>query len=59
MPVSWQLLQLPEMPLWIFTDVGAGLKNKVPGPVALVALAAIKPAGVLVWQFSQVVPDGM
>jgi hypothetical protein len=59
-PVSWQLLQLPVTPAWICPVVGIGVRNAVPGPVALVALAATKPAGVVPrWQLSQVVLDGM
>jgi hypothetical protein len=42
MLASWQLLQPPVTPLWIWAPVGAGVANKLPG-VDRVADAGIKP----------------
>jgi hypothetical protein len=57
--VSWQLEQLPVMPLWIMVLVGAGNMKPLPG-AARVATPATSPLGVLPkWQLSQVVPDAM
>ena len=57
--VSWQLLQLPVMPVWIWAVVGAGVANSVPG-ADLVAEAATMPVGVVPkWQVSQLVDDGI
>ena len=56
---SWHAAQPPVTPVWIWTLVGAGVANAVPGAV-LVADAPIIPAGMLArWQLSQVVDDGM
>jgi hypothetical protein len=56
---SWQALQPPVMPEWIWVVVGTGVAKAVPGAVA-VALAGICPGGTLPkWQVSQVVFDGM
>jgi hypothetical protein len=56
---SWQLEQLPVMPVGICAVVGAGVANAVPGAV-FVAAAATGTAGIDArWQVSQAVPDGM
>ena len=48
------------MPAWIMVPVGAGNLKPVPGPVALVADAAISPLGVDPrWQDSQVAVVGI
>ena len=44
--VSWQDSQLAVVPAWIAAAEGAGRIKPVPGPVALIAAAGIKPAGV-------------
>jgi hypothetical protein len=57
--VSWHEAQPPVVPAWIIAAVGAGSMKPVPGPVVLVALLAIIPAGTLaIWQFSQLVDVG-
>ena len=57
--LSWQLEQLPVMPVWICAVVGAGVAKAVPGAF-LVAAAAIRPGGTVArWQVAQVVLDGM
>jgi hypothetical protein len=57
--VSWHEAQLPLAPAWIIAAEGAGSIKPVPGPVILVALLAISPAGTLArWQLSQLVDVG-
>jgi hypothetical protein len=41
---SWQALHPPVTPVWIWTPVGAGLWNRVPG-ADRVATAGIRPDG--------------
>ncbi len=58
-PVSWQALQPPVTPAWIWPEVGTGVAKAEPGALR-VALAGSSPAGVLPWwQFSQAVLEGM
>ena len=57
--VSWHVEQLLVPPAWIMAAVGAGVINRVPGPVALTALPGINPVGTLAWwQLSQLVEVG-
>jgi hypothetical protein len=44
--VSWQALQPPLMPVWIWVPVGAGVWNPEPG-ADRVATAGIVPLGML------------
>jgi hypothetical protein len=58
-PVSWQLLQEPVIPVWIWVPLGGEFWNSVPG-ATVTALALIIPIGIADrWQVSQAVVDGM
>jgi hypothetical protein len=57
-PLSWQVLQLALVSLWIIAAEGSGIWNRLPGTLR-VADAGTKPAGVLPrWQLSHVVDVG-
>ena len=56
--VSWQVVQPPVVPAWIWVAVGVGARKPLPG-AALVATPGTNTEGVLPrWQFSQVLVVG-